>query len=83
MSEYRPSSIAVTNGKYHGCFKVYEDGTRPLIEKGKKCYLSTNDPFWKKLKDVDFKVEKRSQKDKKPITDREYIIKYLIVPLTT
>ena len=61
---YRPLSIAVTNGKYHGCFKVYEDGTRPLIEKSEKCYLSTNDPFWKKLKDVPFKVEKKNLKKK-------------------
>ena len=83
MSEYKPLSIAVTNGKYHRCFKVYEDRTRPLIEKGEKCYLSTNDPFWKKLKDVDFMVETRSQKDKKPIADKEYIIKYLTVLLRT
>ena len=81
ISEYKPLSIAVKNGKYHGCFNVYEDRTEPLIKKGEKCYLTANDPFWKNIKDVDFKVETRSQKDKNPIVKREYIIKYLTFPL--
>ena len=45
---------------------------RPFIEKGdhahptkeKRCYLSTNDPFWKRAKDVDFKIQTRAHKNK-------------------
>ena len=62
MSEYKPLSTAVKIGKYHACFNVYKDGTRPLIKHCEKCYLTTNDPFWKLIKDVDFKVETLSKK---------------------
>ena len=50
---FKPLSVAVNNGQYHGCFKVYKNGMRPFIEKGDNlhptndnwCYLSTDDPF--------------------------------------
>ena len=58
---YKPISKLCENGKYHGCYSVCEDGTRMLLSKGKYCYYATDDPFWKHAKDVDFKVETRSQ----------------------
>ena len=84
---FQPISTAVHNGKYHGCFMVYENGTRPMIEKGDNChhatekgdncYLATNDPFWKHSKDVDFKIQTRAQKGKSKIAKRENINSYL------
>ena len=74
-----PLSIAVPHGNYHGCFNVYENGIRLLInhDAGEECPLSTNDPFWKRTKDVDFKIQTRLQKSKNKIAKREHIINYL------
>ena len=35
---YKPTSKCCKNGEYHGCFRVYEDGTRPLIGERDVCY---------------------------------------------
>ena len=69
---FKPLSVAVNNGQHHGCFKVYKNGMRPFIEKGDHphptkdnwCYLSIDDPFWKRVKYVDFTVQTREQKKK-------------------
>ena len=50
------------NGMFHGCFSVNKDGTRTLIDKEDVCWYATNDPFWKILNDVNFKIKTRSQK---------------------
>ena len=70
---FKPLSAAVQNGQYHGCFEIYKSSMRPVIKKGDHpqptkdnwCYLPTNDPFWKHVKDVDFKVQTREEKKKK------------------
>ena len=38
---------------------------------GDKCHLSTNDPFWKYTKDVDFKIQTSSQEAKNLISERK------------
>ena len=79
MSEFKPLSKAVRNGKYHECFNVCENGMRPLVnyKQGETCYLATNEPFWKHAKDVCFKIQTRAQKAKNIIVKREDIINYL------
>ena len=79
MSECKLLNKAVKNGKYHACFNVYEDGTRPLIKKGEKFYLTTNGPFWKNIRGVGFKVETRSQKLKN-LLQIENILSNISVP---
>ena len=59
---YKPFSKIAKEGMYHGCWSIYEDGTRKLISKCCKCNYQTNDPFWKKAKEVDFSVKTRGQK---------------------
>ena len=61
---YKPVSKICKNGKYHGCWSVYEDGTRKLISKWSRCMYATDDPFWKDPKDVDFKIKTRAQKNR-------------------
>ena len=61
---YKPVSKLCENGKYHGCSSIYEDGTRMIISKNMLCKYPTDDPFWKKPKDVDFKIKTRAQKRK-------------------
>ena len=83
----KPLIVAVNNGQYHGCFKVYKNGMRPFTEKGDHphptkdnwCYLSTNDSFSKHVKDVDFTVQTREQKEKNEIAKKQEIIDYLSV----
>ena len=62
---YKPPSKLCRDGKYHGCWAIYEDGTRKLITKGLKCKFPTDDPYWKQPKDVDFKTKTRAQKKTK------------------
>ena len=48
---------------YHGCWLVYEDGTRCIIQSqmGGQCLTPTCYPFWKLPKDLDSKVETMTQ----------------------
>ena len=52
---YKPLSKMCKDGKYHGCWSIYEDGTRMLISKNHYCKYSTNDPFWKIQKTLTLK----------------------------
>ena len=73
---YKPISKICEGGKYHGCWSIYEDGTRILISKEHFCKYPTNDPFWKKAKEVDFKVKTRAQKTKMGKPAMKDVIKY-------
>ena len=50
LTIYKPLSKICKNGKYHGCWAIYEDGTRQLITKKHKCKFPTDDLFWKHAK---------------------------------
>ena len=84
---FKPLSVAVQNGKYHGCFKVYKNGTRSFVENGDCCrlaingwcYLSANNPCWKRAEDADFKIQTRAQKRRNKIANRQEVINYLTV----
>ena len=76
ITVYKPFSKMCKNGKYYGCWSIYEDGTRKLIAKEHKCNFSTNDPFWKHPKDVDFKVKTRAQKNKLQKAKMKDVVKY-------
>ena len=74
---YKPHSKINKNGLYHGCYGVNEDGTRILITgKCSVCRYPTNDPFWMKAKDVNFKVKTRAQKEKSKRAKTDEILKY-------
>ena len=73
---YKPLSKLCKNGKYHGCWAIYEDGTRKLIRKGHKCKFPTDDPFWKHPKDVEYKVKTRAQKNKLEKPKMKDVVKY-------
>ena len=70
---YKPPS---KDGKYHCCWAIYEDGTRQLITKRRKCKFPTDDPFWKHAKDVDFKIKIRAQKAKVEKAKMKDAVKY-------
>ena len=73
---YKPPSKLWKGGKYHGCWGIYEDGTRQLITKKNKCKFPTDDPFWKHAKDVDFKITTRVQKAKLEKAKMKEVVKY-------
>ena len=73
---YKPLSKMCKDGKYQGCWSIYEDGTRMLITTNHYCKYATNDPFWKNPKDVDFKVKTRAQKKKLVKPKMREVIKY-------
>ena len=73
---YKPPSKICRDGKYHSCWAIYEDGTRQLITKGRKCKFPTDDPFWKHAKDVDFKIKTRAQKAKLEKAKMKEAVKY-------
>ena len=78
---YKPLCTCSEDGKYHGCWTVYEDRTRKFISKGRECYFATNDPFWKDPKGVDFKIKTRAKKKQKntPIAKQKDVIEYLTI----
>ena len=47
-----------------------KDGSNRIIDKGKTCFSATTSPFWKKAVDVSFKVNTRSQENKKELIKR-------------
>ena len=65
-------------GKYHGCWTVYEDGSRCLIEYDldKKCVCVTNEPFWKRPEDADFNIQTMTQEACKKLATQKYIKDY-------
>ena len=74
---YKPHSKMAKNGLYHGCYGVYKDGTRKLITgKCSKCRYPTNDPFWMKAEEVNFKVKTRAQKEKLEKANQSEVLKY-------
>ena len=73
---YKPVSKICKNGKYHGCWSIYEDGKRMIIGKNMLCRYPTDNPFWKKPKDVDFKIKTRAQKRKMRKLNKNDILKY-------
>ena len=73
---YKLPSKLYRDGKYHGCWGIYEDGTRKLITKGCKCKFPTDDLFWKEAKDVDFKIKTRAKKAKLENAKMKEALKY-------
>ena len=73
---YKLPSKLCRDGKYHGCWGIYEDGTRQLKTKGRKCKFPTDNPFWKQAKDVDFKIKTRAQKAKLEKAKMKEVVKY-------
>ena len=67
------------NGKCHGCWSIYEDGTRKLISGKFLCKYPTDDPFWKKPEDVNFKIKTRAQKRKMRKPYRDDVLDYLTI----
>ena len=78
MSDFQPLSVCEHKGKYHGSWTVFKDGKRPLIhyDLGEECFFSTNDPFWKRPQDVEFKVHTIAQEMNKELATPEYIKNY-------
>ena len=74
---YKPVSKCCKNGKYHGCWSIYEDGTRMLISNNARCKYATDNPFWKEPRDVDFKIKTRAQKRKMNKPAMKDVVKYL------
>ena len=66
------------NDLYHGCWTVFEDGTRCLIKSswGEKCICPTNDPFWKRTQDVVSRVETMTEEMDKKLASKRYIKNY-------
>ena len=73
---YKPVSKICKNGKYHGCWSIYDDSTRQIIGKNMLCRYPTDDPFWKKPEDVDFKIKTRAQKRKMSKPNKNDVLKY-------
>ena len=73
---YKAASKLCRDGKCHGCWAIYEDGTRKLITKGLKCKFPTDDQYWKQPKDVDFKIKTRVQKAKLERAKMKEVVKY-------
>ena len=76
---YRPAGKICKEGKYHGCWSIYEDGTRLLIGKNMLCRYPTDDPFWKKPKGIDFKIKTRSETRKMKKPNLYEVLKYCSV----
>ena len=62
---------------YHGCSNSYQDGTRKIISKNRKCIAPTYHPFWKRPIDVHNKVETRAQLTVKTKATRNYQKRYM------
>ena len=59
---------------FHGCMSKNSDGTNRIIEKNFTCLYHTNVPFWKRVRDVDFRVRTRSKRlDKTLLSYRSLI----------
>ena len=61
---------------YHGCGNCYYDGANKIVPKGRKCIMSTYNPFWKRPIDVYNKVETRDQLKIKTKANRKYQSRY-------
>ena len=62
---------------YHGCGNSFQDGTRKIIPKKRKCIAPTYYLFWKKPIDVRKKVETRAQLRVKTKATRNYQKRYM------
>ena len=62
---------------YHGCGNSYQDGTRKIVPKNRKCIAPTYYPFLKKPIDVRNKVETRAQLKVKTKATRNYQKRYM------
>ena len=65
------------DGLYHGCWTVFEDGTRCLIKSNwGGCICPTDDPFWKRPQDVESRVEILTEEMDKKLASKRYIKNY-------
>ena len=61
---------------FHGCMQKNKDGSNRIIEKSSWCLSPTTSPFWKKAVDVPFKINTRSQENKKQLVKRAEFSRY-------
>ena len=61
---------------FHGCMQKNKDGSNRIIEKGSWCLSPTTSLFWKKAVDVPFKINTRSQENKKQLVKRADFSRY-------
>ena len=71
MSKFSQTFVA-----YHGCGNCYQDGTNKIVPKGRKCIMSTYNPFWKRPIDIYDKVDTRNQLKIKTKESRKYQLRY-------
>ena len=62
---------------YHGCGNSYQDETRKIVPKNRKCRAPTHYPFWKRPIDVRNKVETRAQLKVKTKATRNFQKEYM------
>ena len=62
---------------YHGCDNSYQDATRKIVPKNRKCIAPTYYPFWKKPIDVCNNVETRAELKVKTKATRNYQKRYM------
>ena len=61
---------------YHGCLNKNKDGSNRLFEKGDKCCVPINCPFWKQLWDVPNGVKTRAQEKEQKTVNIDDFNKY-------
>ena len=62
---------------YHGCGNSYQDGTKKIVPKNRKCIASPYYSFWKKPIDFHNKAETRAQLKVKAKATRNYRKRYM------
>ena len=70
------TSNEISNEIFYGCRMGYEDGTLPLISKGRPCRAPTSIPFWKNPEDVNNWVKTRQQLKQTSLATFKYINDY-------
>ena len=61
---------------FHGCMRKNKDGSNRIIEKDRWCLWPTTIPFWKKTKEVLFKIRTRSQEHSQELIKKSDFDRY-------
>ena len=63
---------------FHGCCRKNADGTKRIIEEGKRCLTPTSYPFWKRIPDTSTStIRTTSKEQKQKIASRGEYNRYL------
>ena len=62
--------------RYHGRGHCYLDGTKTLIQTGRRCVMETNNPFWKKPIDACNKIAKSTRNQLKTEAKQSFMKRY-------